>query len=203
MPTQTLDERFWEKVDRRGPDECWPWLAATSQGYGIFHVRVGEPLARAHRFSYGLLVGAIPDGLVLDHLCRNRACVNPEHLEPVTYRVNNLRAAAVRESTPKTPRQRRQQQLQTRERERARKMKWKRDNPEKHCAHQLVHQALKRGRLTKPTTCARCEAVTPHTQAHHSDYTKPLDVEWLCRICHAEEHRAQPDRSSALNTSHP
>jgi hypothetical protein len=89
MPRRTLEQRFWEKVDRRGPDECWPWLASTDgKGYGSF--RVGKH-QRAHRFAYELLIGPIPAGLVIDHLCRNRACVNPAHMEPVTPLENQRR----------------------------------------------------------------------------------------------------------------
>jgi hypothetical protein len=72
-------ERFWAKVYRG--DDCWEWLAAKSTaGYGRFKVAGG--LVQAHRFAYEDIVGPIPDGLQLDHLCRNRACVNPDHLEP-------------------------------------------------------------------------------------------------------------------------
>jgi hypothetical protein len=82
------DTKFWEKVDVRGPDECWEWRACRNKnGYG----RVNHPHFKttwAHRVAYLLKVGPIPDGLQLDHLCRNRACVNPAHLEPVTQRVN-------------------------------------------------------------------------------------------------------------------
>jgi hypothetical protein len=81
--------RFWDKVDRVDPDECWTWQAATRKGYGVFFF-CGR-LVPAHRFAYELLVGSVPDGLELDHLCRNRGCVNPAHLEPVTRSVNVLR----------------------------------------------------------------------------------------------------------------
>lgn len=87
----TLD-RFWSKVDdSAGPHGCWPWLAHTSaDGYGQFAIGA-RGRAVAHRFAYEAAVGAIPAGLQLDHLCRQRNCCNPSHLEPVTNRVNVLR----------------------------------------------------------------------------------------------------------------
>lgn len=70
---------------------CWLWQGArTEEGYGRYR-HAGEPQRRAHRFAYEVLVGPIPAGLVLDHLCRVRNCVNPAHLEPVTDRENVLR----------------------------------------------------------------------------------------------------------------
>lgn len=84
----TPTERFWSKVDKSG--DCWLWTAAIDKGYGSFTIRRGEK-AKAHRYAYQELVGPIPVGLTLDHLCRNRACVNPAHLEPVTLGVNVLR----------------------------------------------------------------------------------------------------------------
>lgn len=87
--------RFWSKVDKRGPNECWPWLAHVDQdGYGRWRTKTShEPAART---SYRLLVGPIPDGLQIDHVykrgCRRRDCVNPSHLEPVTAGENVRRA---------------------------------------------------------------------------------------------------------------
>lgn len=82
--------RFWPKVDRRGPDRCWPWRPTAAAGtYGKFWT--GSRLVWAHRFAYELIVGPIPEGLQLDHLCRNRNCVNAAHLEPVTNKINCLR----------------------------------------------------------------------------------------------------------------
>ena len=79
--------RFMNKVKKT--DNCWLWTAAKSNGYGDFGFN--GKLVKAHRFSYELFKGDIPEGLTIDHLCRNRACVNPEHLEPVTNKINILR----------------------------------------------------------------------------------------------------------------
>ncbi len=69
------------------PDGCWRWTGSvTPQGYGMF--AFSDEGKRAHRVMYELLVGPIPEGLTLDHLCRVRHCVNPEHLEPVTLAEN-------------------------------------------------------------------------------------------------------------------
>jgi hypothetical protein len=88
MAQRTTDERFWSKVDKT--DGCWFWTAGkASNGYGRFKLN-GKPQA-AHRVAYELLIGPIPDGMTLDHLCRIRHCVNPMHLEPVTGRENTLR----------------------------------------------------------------------------------------------------------------
>lgn len=100
---QTVAERFWSKTRIAGDCECHlcaatedasakcvVWTASyTGNGYGGFWN--GDRQVRAHRFSYELLVGPIPEGLHLDHLCRVRRCVAPVHLEPVTPRENVLR----------------------------------------------------------------------------------------------------------------
>lgn len=82
-------ERFWSHVNKNGENGCWVWTLPLRIGYGRFHFRTH--LVSAHRFSYELLHGKVDNNLTLDHLCRNRACVNPAHLEPVTMRTNALR----------------------------------------------------------------------------------------------------------------
>lgn len=72
---------FWQKVQIT-PNKCWLWTAGTVRGYGFFQKNY------AHRISYEISKGKIPDGLTLDHLCRNKLCVNPDHLEPVTASEN-------------------------------------------------------------------------------------------------------------------
>ncbi|MGN7160856.1 HNH endonuclease signature motif containing protein [Sphingomonas sp. SAFR-052] len=70
---------------------CWVWTGGISrQGYGRVKVRGRD--YKAHRFSWETFKGPIPDNLTIDHLCKNKACVNPDHLEPVTSRENILRS---------------------------------------------------------------------------------------------------------------
>lgn len=93
-PRPSLEERFWAKVDRRGPDECWEWRGASSPGgYGQIRGEDGR-LLRAPRVVYEALVAPIPDGWQIDHLCRNPPCVNPAHLEAVTPSVNVRRGTS-------------------------------------------------------------------------------------------------------------
>ncbi len=84
-------DRFWDKVAPFSSfEECWVWIAGKhTAGYG--RIRLSNRVLYAHRVSYELVLGEIPAGLQLDHLCRNRVCVNPAHLEAVPQRVNLLR----------------------------------------------------------------------------------------------------------------
>jgi HNH endonuclease len=84
-----LFERFNRMIGTSG--ECWLWTGARkSHGYGGITV-LGRRGRSAHRIGYELYVGPIPEGMTLDHLCRNRMCVRPDHLEPVSNTVNVLR----------------------------------------------------------------------------------------------------------------
>lgn len=88
----SVEEAFWKRVAPQS-DGCWHWRGSrNNDGYG--RIQINYVHWGAHRLAYTLLVGAIPDDLVLDHLCRVRHCVNPEHLEPVTVKVNILRGEA-------------------------------------------------------------------------------------------------------------
>lgn len=101
FPPRPAVDRFWPKVEKT--PTCWVWTAGKRHGgYGQFNVGDGRNV-RAHVFAYELLVGPVPEGLELDHLCRNPACVNPDHLEPVPHRVNILRGCGpVPENSLKT-----------------------------------------------------------------------------------------------------
>ena len=89
-----LPPSFWARVEKT--KTCWLWTGGRSTGgYGYYYAPTHDRRL-AHRVAYESLVGPIPAGLQIDHLCRNRACVNPEHLEPVTQQENLLRGALAR-----------------------------------------------------------------------------------------------------------
>lgn len=87
-----LEDRFWSKVNTRGDDECWPWMGhLNNKGYGM--IRLGSAnrgKVLAHRLSYELAKGKIPEGSVIMHMCDNPACVNPAHLSVGTQKQNML-----------------------------------------------------------------------------------------------------------------
>jgi hypothetical protein len=83
--------RFLAKVQPHG--DCWIWTASLTRGYGT--IQINGKYKYAHRLAFEWAGGAIPHGLQIDHLCRNRACVNPGHLEPVTSRENTLRGSGI------------------------------------------------------------------------------------------------------------
>src|SRR5213593_4533327 len=88
LPKRTSVDLFWAKVNK-AEGSCWRWTGSQRRG-GYGRVRIGGRDFVAHRVAYELTIGPIPDGLQLDHLCRNRLCVRPAHLEPVTGQVNTL-----------------------------------------------------------------------------------------------------------------
>lgn len=102
--TPEIVKRFWEKVDVRSPDECWPWLAYVGKrGYGMMRLLDAsrqQKVITAHRIAYTLVYGTIPCGeghfgTVIRHSCDNRVCCNPFHLDPGSH-LDNMRDAVAR-----------------------------------------------------------------------------------------------------------
>ena len=94
--TKPLEQRFWEKVQRKGESECWSWASAFgSKGYGIFWVGGTRRNDMAHRVAYELTHTKIPEGLLVRHSCDNPSCVNPNHLLLGTQK-DNVRDALER-----------------------------------------------------------------------------------------------------------
>lgn len=102
---RTVEERFFAKVRQTGAssiESCWEWTASKVHGYGQFYAPQpdGQRRTMAHRWAYEFLRTEIPEGLHMDHLCRNPGCVNPWHLEPVTPGVNVRRGLAGQMGVP-------------------------------------------------------------------------------------------------------
>jgi hypothetical protein len=94
-PRATVEARFWPKVEKTST--CWNWMATRNRkGYGFLWL--GARSHRAHRIAFELSKGRIQSGLQIDHLCRNHACVNPEHMEAVTNRTNSLRGCRAKQT---------------------------------------------------------------------------------------------------------
>lgn len=93
ISTRWVDEkfknRFWSKVTKT--DTCWIWNGAKKNGYGAFWINERVRAGIAHRLSYEMMIGEITQGMTLDHLCSNRSCVNPSHLEQCTFSENTKR----------------------------------------------------------------------------------------------------------------
>ena len=79
-------KNFWSKVNKT--ESCWIWLGGTKRGYG--KILTGKKQSRAHRVSFEIHKGPILEGLVIDHICRNKLCVNPDHLRQVTIAQNTI-----------------------------------------------------------------------------------------------------------------
>lgn len=104
MRTRPLEERLWEKIEIPDRVGCWVWRGCVRpDGYGVIGKEGGRGagLYRVHRLVYELKVGPIPDGMSIDHLCKNTVCVNPDHLQPVPPGENTWRAFLLHAYCPK------------------------------------------------------------------------------------------------------
>jgi hypothetical protein len=86
--SQTMELRFLARVERRQQNECWMWTGHTNQG-GYGRMRVGARMVVVHRIAWELEHGQIAEGMFIDHICHNRACVNTRHMQVVTRKANN------------------------------------------------------------------------------------------------------------------
>lgn len=102
MSRKTEQERFWAKVNKT--DGCWIWTAAQRNGYGIFSTAHSPSQPRimvsAHRYTFEMENGPIPEGLVVDHLCHTPACVRPSHLRVATHKENLEHRAGPNKGNP-------------------------------------------------------------------------------------------------------
>ena len=96
-----LENRFLDKVAFEPNTGCWLWTGTTQKGYGAYRPagKVHRYMLRAHRYAYQRMRGPIPPNQELDHLCRQKRCVNPDHLEAVSHLVNVRRGDRVRRDT--------------------------------------------------------------------------------------------------------
>lgn len=81
-----LPNNFWKKIVKT--DDCWNWVGAKTCGYGV--VKINKKTVYAHRLIYKSIKGKIKKGLYIDHICKNRGCVNPDHLRQVTPKINAI-----------------------------------------------------------------------------------------------------------------
>lgn len=88
-----LHLRFWAYVETLGAEKCWEWKGSKSRGYGILQFGNGISPYKAHRLSYEMFNGPIPDGMLVRHKCDNPSCVNPHHLETGTAKDNAMDAS--------------------------------------------------------------------------------------------------------------
>jgi hypothetical protein len=212
------ESRFWAKVECRGPDECWRFGGFIVEGYGRF-VWPGGQLA--HRFAYELLIGPIPLGMEVDHVCHtrdancrlgktcpHRACCNPAHLQAVTHVENGQRA-----HRPKGNQHGRQvacknghllsgDNLRIELGGRRRCLTCKRNyakttrsnyGQHKRKASQAITNAVAAGKIVRGP-CEVCGVAGG--QGHHDDYDKPLEVRWLCPTHHAAADQARRSREA-------
>jgi HNH endonuclease len=187
MRKPTLEERLLAKVQIY-PDGCWFWTGAKSTG-GYGHFYDGRGVRPAHRVSYEFYKGPIPDGLVLDHLCGHPSCVNPNHLEPVTERVNILRASgtgAINAKKTHCPQGHEYTEENT----------YKLPDGRRRCITCMKDYWLRSERRARrmAKSAASREAWSPVTHCKHGHPYDEDNTEWYhgkrrCRTCHSSKWR--------------
>lgn len=180
LTREQLYAQFLEKVEKAA-DGCWLWTGTKySNGYGQFKRQI------AHRYSYRYAKGEIPDGLCLDHLCRNKACVNPDHLEPVTQGENLRRAGQGmqthcpygHEYTPENTRRSTEGHRHCRACERVRD----RTRARQRCLKE-------KGRLPWPSPAKRTHCIHGHEFTEANTHIDPIRGKRVCRACRREGQR--------------
>lgn len=160
-----LPERFWAKVDIDFETGCWVWRASKfNTGYGAIS---WQGTARtAHSVSWDAYNGAVDDGLELDHLCRNRACVSPYHLEPVTHQENVRRGAASGQGYCRA------------------------GHPKEVGAKCLTCSRISSGWMGQPVTGERTQCPEGHEYSAENTWVEPSTGRRRCKICKRDQQRA-------------
>lgn len=196
-PRKTIEDRFRQIVE--DANGCWLWTGTVMKnGYGYLWWE--DKLVRAHIFFYKLFRGAVPLGLVLDHTCLVKKCVNPWHQEAVTNKVNTLRGDGPSAQNARQTRCIRGHEFDGRsERQRICRTCRREINARHYAKTRLrvsdkteIERKKHYARVTAyrllpvSQSCERCG--DPKTERHHDDYDKPLEVRWLCKSCHERHH---------------
>lgn len=169
-------ERILSRTVRDPDTGCWCWTGARSGGYG--HVQVGGAVRETHSVVYELVRGAVPRGLQLDHLCRLRCCVNPEHLEPVTRKENILRGTSQQAANAHKIHCGHGHELSgtnvriTRNGRRACRA----------CGRRWTNEAHARGRLRPSSSLTRTQCAAGHVLNEESAWRTTYG-HWRCRVC--------------------
>lgn len=173
----SISERFWEKVAKSRPDDCWLWTGSGDGRYGTLYVN-GKHY-RAHRLSWEIINGPMPRHLDACHHCDIPACVNPLHIFPGTPRENALDAQRKGIIPPLD--------IVRKRKSRGRRVAaWRKRHPVKYRAMAKLNSAVRRGHIIKPCKCETCGS-SKQIWSRHDDYKAPLEVRWLCRECHWQD----------------